>query len=740
MAELVKNYSNGSAIKIVYSYTQNVSKNQSTITMTLYVKRDAYGPSWNTKCDAYIQLDGSKVMTYDGSFNIGTSWVKIGSTVSKTVTHNADGTKTISLKGFFDSLGLTSKLDDLTVSGNVTLKTIPRASSISSISGSTIGSPVTVNISREVSSFTHKVYYSFGETKDYLLGSSVGTSLTFTPSMNDCKYIPNSTKGTAAIRVDTYNGSTKIGSTSKNFTLNVPASVVPTFSKIEFTPAASDVPADWGIYVRTKSKVTAKITGAAGTYGSTIKSYSISGGGYSGTGSSLTTGYLNTAGTVTFTAKITDSRGRTATKTASITVTDYAPPVLSSVAGFRCDSAGTEQDDGNYISLTANFSGSVLDGKNPVTGEYRYKAEGGDWSGFSPLVSGEPAVFAATGDATFTVQVQVSDTFSNFTQNIVVNSIRFIMDFKAGGTGVSFGKAAEYDDILESAWRLILHQTGADQIILQKKSGEADNAVRFTDPLSELQDDWKINQYASEQGVSNSLRFMTNSGSDSPDDYTSAMILYAGKTAEFFGTVKAKSDVVTPKIGMNNKTYLAFYDANYMEFVTTLGSNKKKFEILCEQSGEKRLIFRPKVNSVGWLGTAGYRWNTGYFTNTITQSDLKDKENIREISGAKGFIMALQPIAYTLKDGDGGRIHMGFGAQQVAQAAAEHGMGDLSLYQASRIEKDGREAYYSPETPDEDLRWGLNYHEFLAPLIALVQEQETRIQQLEEQLDKIQKG
>ena len=102
--------------------------------------------------------------------------------------------------------------------------------------------------------------------------------------------------------------------------------------------------------------------------------------------------------------------------------------------------------------------------------------------------------------------------------------------------------------------------------------------------------------------------------------------------------------------------------------------------------------------------------------------------------------MALQPIAYTLKDGDGGRIHMGFGAQQVAQAAAEHGMGDLSLYQASRIEKDGREAYYSPETPDEDLRWGLNYHEFLAPLIALVQEQETRIKQLEEQLDKIQKG
>ena len=675
MAELVKNYSNGSAIKIVYSYTQNVSKNQSTVTMTLYVHRDSYGPSWNTKCDAYIQLDGSKVMTYDGSFNVGTSWVKIGSTVSKTVTHNADGTKTISLKGFFDSLGLTSKLDDLTVSGNVTLKTIPRASSISSISGSTIGSPVTVNISREVSSFTHKVYYSFGETKDYLLGSSVGTSLTFTPSMNDCKYIPNSTKGTAAIRVDTYNGSTKIGSTSKNFTLNVPASVVPTFSKIEFTPAASDVPADWGIYVRTKSKVTAQITGAAGTYGSTIKSYSLSGGGYSGTGSSLTTGFLNTAGTVTFTAKITDSRGRTATKTASITVTDYTPPVLSSVAGFRCDSAGTEQDDGNYISLTANFSGSVLDRKNPVTGEYRYKAEGGDWSGFSPLASGEPAVFAATGDATFTVQVQVSDTFSSFTQDIVVNSIRFIMDFKAGGTGIAFGKAAEYDDTLDCNWEGHF-----------RKNVQVDGSLSVGIPA------------AGEQGVrfSNHLWMYYN------EDETPTAHIY--------------------------QPY-----AQKLSFSIRNGTGESSdLEWMGENGGSNRYILRPMENGGAYLGTTSMRWNTGFFTNTITQSDLKDKENIREISGAKGFIMALQPIAYTLKDGDGGRIHMGFGAQQVAQAAAEHGMGDLSLYQAVVVEPDGSERYFREGVPDESLCWGLNYSELIAPLVRTVQELETRLSRMEQ--------
>lgn len=667
MAELVKNYDNGSAIKIVYSYSQNVSKNQSTLTMSLYVHRDGYGPSWNTHCDSYMQVDGSSVMTYDGSFNIGTSWVKIGSTVSKTVTHNADGTKTVALKGFFDSQGLTTKLQNLTVTGNVTLKTIPRASSISSISGNTIGSPVTINISREVSSFTHKIYYTFGETKDYLLGSGVGTSLTFTPSMNDCNDIPNAAKGTATIRVDTYNGSTKIGSASKNFTLNVPASVVPTFTGITFTPVNGQVPADWGLYVKTKSKVKAAITGAAGAYGSTIKSYSISGGGYSGTASSLTTGFLNTAGEITFTAKITDSRGRTATKNASITVVDYAPPVLSGVAGFRCNEQGEEQDDGEWISLTAAFSGASVEGKNTITGQYRYMPEGGEWSGFSPLSSGQPAVFPASGDATFVVQVQVSDAFATVSQNIVVNSIRFIMDFRAGGNGIAFGKAAEYDSLLDCSWDAHF-----------RKGLKVDEHMQFPASIVDLPEGWEAIIYRPYDGT---LSFGVRNGDNAP------------------------------------------------QFLQWLG-----------ESGQKRFVLRTDINGDGYLGTSSYRWNTGFFTNTITQSDMKDKENITGIPNAKEFMMALQPIAYTLKDGDGGRIHMGFGAQEVAKAAAEYEMGDLALYQAAVMEEDGTESYFRSGVPDESLRWGLNYHEFLAPLIALVQEQEGRIRQLEEKLADAESG
>ena len=452
MANISRSYSNGSAIKVEYSYTQNVSKNQSTITMTLYVHRDSYGPSWNTHCNSYIRLDGSNVMTYTGSFNISTSWVKIGSTVTKTVNHNADGTKSISITGFFDSQGLTSKLDDLSCSGTVTLKTIPRASSISSITGDTIGETVTIRLNRASSSFTHRLYYTFGDTKNRLLSSSVATSYSFKPSMNDCAYLPNGTSGTATIRADTYNGSTKIGSASKNFTLKVPSSVVPTLSGVSVTRVDGDVPEDWGVYVKGKSSAKVQINGAAGAYGSTIKDYAISGGDYSGTANPFTTGILNTAGEVTFTGKITDSRGRTASGSASITVEDYAPPVLTSVEAHRCSASGELQDDGEYITLTAVFSGSTVGGRNAITGKYRRMPEGGDWTSLSSLTSGQAVVFPASGDSTFSVEVQVSDAFTTISQAVIVNSVEFIMDFKAGGNGIAFGKAAEYDDLLDVQW------------------------------------------------------------------------------------------------------------------------------------------------------------------------------------------------------------------------------------------------------------------------------------------------
>ena len=173
------------------------------------------------------------------------------------------------------------------------------------------------------------------------------------------------------------------------------------------------------------------------------------------------------------------------------------------------------------------------------------------------------------------------------------------------------------------------------------------------------------------------------------------------------------------------------------------GASKTGFlEWYGEVEGEQRFLFRPTVNSQAYLGSSNYRWNTGYFTNTITQSDKKDKENIAPLSEkAIAFIRALSPVSYTLKNGEGGRTHLGLIAQEVAETAKETGMGDLSLYQAARVDENGEEHAFTPDTPDEELSWGLNYGEMVAPLLYAVQqlfvrvdEQKVRIEELEAKL------
>ncbi|MGN0299237.1 MAG: tail fiber domain-containing protein, partial [Lachnospiraceae bacterium] len=121
----------------------------------------------------------------------------------------------------------------------------------------------------------------------------------------------------------------------------------------------------------------------------------------------------------------------------------------------------------------------------------------------------------------------------------------------------------------------------------------------------------------------------------------------------------------------------------------------RKIQMLVEPSGELRVVLRPDTSGDGYLGTTSYRWNTGFFTNTITQSDLKTKNVLGGIDNAVDFIKNLTPISYTLKDGDSKkRIHMGFGAQDIAKLATTLNMGDLAMYQAAVSNADGTESYF----------------------------------------------
>lgn len=421
---------------------KNEANNTSKVTVKLYVRRTNTGYSTSGSGTAYIWIDGTK---YSGSITNSTtitSTEKCILTKSKTITHNSDGSKSISIAGDISH----SRFDATKKSWSITLSTIPRASSISSISGNTIGSSITVNISRKSSAFKHTVEFYIRSTK-ISTWSSVATKQTFTPDLNTCcSKITSATSATAKINVTTYNGSTKIGSTaSKSFTIYVPSSAVPSMSAFTLTPSNSNsLLASSGLYVQGYTKYTAAIT-AAGIYGSTIKSYATSGGGTSTASASATSGVISQSGTINITATATDTRGRTVTQTKSITVLSYAKPTITTNI-YRCDANGYENSGGDnvYINILSKNATSLngLNSVNSVKVQYKKTTETA-WSS-AVTISGTTTILKnLSSDSTYNLKFTITDKIGSTNYlDTTVNSEKVILDIFKGGQGVNFGGVA----------------------------------------------------------------------------------------------------------------------------------------------------------------------------------------------------------------------------------------------------------------------------------------------------------
>ncbi|MEI3060707.1 MAG: DUF859 family phage minor structural protein [Oscillospiraceae bacterium] len=440
-------------LRVDWTQAKNVSANTSTITANVYLVND-WSLSISGRSDNSITIDGT-AQTFS-SPSIGSTGTHLLGTVSQTVSHASDGSKSLTISAVFNIRATLSGTyyGSITASATITLDSIPRASSVSA-ANATMGSATSISISRASSAFTHTLTYTFGSATGTIVTKTTATSVSWTPPVSLASQIPKAVTGTCTITCTTYNGSTNIGSKTCTLTLTVPASVKPTITSLTAARVDGDVPSSWGIYVQTKSKATLTINGASGSYGSTITAYSISGGGYTSTASSFTTGFLNSSGTITFTATVTDSRGRTsAAATVSITVQAYAPPSFQSYLSQRCLSSGTINEDGTYIRGLLTFQFSSCGGKNTVSGSIKYKRTTvSTWTAVSAaFTSGAAVVFGSGGISTeysYDVQYTLTDAFSSVSIQDIISTAAVVMDFKQGGKGVAVGKVAEKDNCFE---------------------------------------------------------------------------------------------------------------------------------------------------------------------------------------------------------------------------------------------------------------------------------------------------
>ena len=329
------------------------------------------------------------------------------------------------------------------------------------------GSAARLNITAYNSRYTHKVTWKFGShsaTQNIAAGT---TFASYIIPLSWLDAIPSTTSGSATVMLETIDTSgVSLGTYSYNFMITAPSSVVPSISSVTASPVNDNaVISGWGIYVYGKSKALLKINGASGVYGSTIKSYSITTtpnvGGSSA--SSFTTNYLYATSAVIVTAKVTDSRGRTATKTTTFSVYNYAAPYFNSVEGYRCNSAGTRDDvNGTYARIKATFGRSALSGSNAASCRLTMKQVGGSYSTSATLTSGTAAIIGAGSlavDASYNVTITLTDTVGTVSvYNLTIPSAAYVIHIKKGGRAVGFGTAAGADQTVTFGWPVKLNK------------------------------------------------------------------------------------------------------------------------------------------------------------------------------------------------------------------------------------------------------------------------------------------
>lgn len=422
MASIYSSSSKGWKLRLDWSITgQSISNNRSTISLDLWIY-DGTGYSQNESAnEAYYIIQGEKRWNpYNYS---STGWYKLGSK-SITVNHNADGTKSVTLTAEWDC-GFDSSYTPrhLSLSDTVTLTTIPRASVVSAAKTGTLGTAITISLNRKSENFTDKLYYKIGSNSAVLITNDAGTSYSWTPPINLATNAPNSATLPVTIISNTYNGDNYVGRSECQVMLSVPESVAPTLSFAISDPTG--VMETYGGYVQLRSKIQVSIT-ASGAQGSTIKSYSIKVGNiYASNASSGTTDYLPNSGTLEITCTVTDSRGRTASQTQTITVLAYSRPTITAISAARCNQDGSANRAGTYGKVTFSASITTLSNINTAAYAVQYREVGADsWStAYSPAAGNfAPAdvsvVFPADKNRRFEVRVVATDAFESIGSSI----------------------------------------------------------------------------------------------------------------------------------------------------------------------------------------------------------------------------------------------------------------------------------------------------------------------------------
>lgn len=144
------------------------------------------------------------------------------------------------------------------------------------------------------------------------------------------------------------------------------------------------------------------------------------------------------------------------------------------------------------------------------------------------------------------------------------------------------------------------------------------------------------------------------------------------------------------------------------------------------------------------LGTGTGAVKYSNTSGTTTLSDERLKEDFKSLDDWEAFFNSLEPCAFKMKNGNSGRYHLGFKAQQIEKALIDNGLttqdfaGFVETKHITDASAPEDEAVYEEAgIGNGDSEYGLIYTEFVALAIHKIQKQQEEINSLKTSIEEL---
>ncbi|OHY31330.1 hypothetical protein BI362_03180 [Streptococcus parauberis] len=447
----------GSNLTLETTYSvksQDIAKNQSVVNVVVKLKANGY---------AAISGAGTKPLTIhiNGGGAIPQVDVNISQGQTKTllnndytIGHDSDGNKTFDISTKLDIN--VSNYGSATVALKAYMPKINRTSTVN-VPDATLGSAVNIAISKADTNYTSTLRYDWYGQTGTIVDKTTSTSYSWTPPISLASGIPNSISGSGKIYIDTYSGTSLLGTSSVTFTASVPDSVVPTLSSVTLSDTNPKVSAILSSpnFLQILSNIAVNFSGASGTYGSTIQAYKaeIVGKNQSTNVNGGTLGIMNYFGSYIVRATVTDSRGRTsAPLDTTINVIEYFLPINYFEASRIGSDSQTIQVKRNAKiapimvggtqknTMTITFRTSLA-GKNTWTTS---QTGGGSWTAINTLKDSLDSLSGVfTVSSSYDIEGTISDKFSGDIKFSATVGTKVVVSSKDKDGRHGFGRIAD---------------------------------------------------------------------------------------------------------------------------------------------------------------------------------------------------------------------------------------------------------------------------------------------------------